>query len=295
MARTARALVAVALLGQAYAAGPISHGPRELGEEVLSELVLKEGKLIIRVGSGGCTGKSSIRPEVKKVGELEGVPIHLVTFLRVRIDECKALVDEGALLEYDVAADLGITGLGMLSVANPVLPRTETSIVEEFALRRALKDSTIRAAELEIEGYREREKSAREGIGPAGNAEHFRQRAEDLAATLAALRGAHLNDYPPPVQGVPSPASFLEQDEAHGPLVPARKIALRITPRGPSRPGSLLEAEGSSRSGPFYHAAGGALDALKPGRSYQVTAYLVFRREYVGRMADYYVHVAEVK
>ncbi len=295
MAWTARALVAVAVLGQAYAASPISHGPRELGQEVLSELVLKEGKLAIRVGSGGCTAKSSIRPEVKKVGELEGVPIHQVTFLRVHIDECKALVDEGALLEYDVAADLGITGLGMLSVANPVLPRTESSIVEEFALRRALKDSTIRAAELEIQGYREREKTARGGVGPAGNAERFRQRAEELAATLGALRAAHLNDYPAPVDGPPSPAIFLEEDEAHGPLMPARKVTLRITPQGPSHPGSLLDAEGSSRSGPFYHAAGGDLDALKPGRTYQVTAYLVFRREYVGRMADYYLHVAGVK
>lgn len=295
MGRMAWAVALLGLLGRAYAAGAISRGPRELGEVMLSEVSLKEGKLTIRLDSGGCTSRSSIRAEVRKTGELEGVPLHVVTFQRVGIDECKAIVDEGLLLEYDVAADLGITGLGMLSVANPVLPRTQSSIVDEFSLRRALKESTIRAAELEIRGYEDREKTAREGVGPSGNAERFHQRAEELKARLAALRGAHLNDYPSPASGPQPEAVFLEQDEGHGPLLPARKVTLRVDVKGPCTPGSLLDAEGTSRSGPFYHVAGGALDRLKPGRTHEVTAYLVFRREYFGRMADYYVHVAEVK
>jgi len=33
-----------------------SHSPRQAGEEILSELITKPNKIIIRVGSNGCMG-----------------------------------------------------------------------------------------------------------------------------------------------------------------------------------------------------------------------------------------------
>ncbi len=172
-------------------------------------------------------------------------------------------------------------------------PRADGSSAD-VALRRALKESTLRAADLEIEGAREREKAAHQAGGREADAERFRQRAEELAAAAAALRAADLSAYPSPVEEPQAVPAFLE-DEGHGPVVPARKVILRVKMRGPCRPGSLLDVEGTSRSGPFFHAAGGALDRLRTGRRHVVTAYLVFRREYFGRMADHYVHVAEVR
>lgn len=55
-------LFCTAALAQQY-----SHGPRHTGEEVLDELLMGKKSLLVRVGSGGCTGKGSFRIDVKKV------------------------------------------------------------------------------------------------------------------------------------------------------------------------------------------------------------------------------------
>ena len=66
-----------------------SHGPRHTGEEVLDELLVGKKTLVIKVVSGGCTGKSSYRIDVEKAeGITPFAPNYILTIKRVQIDEC---------------------------------------------------------------------------------------------------------------------------------------------------------------------------------------------------------------
>ncbi len=290
--------VLAALLTVPLAAQKISHGPRELGVAVLQELIVKEDKVVIRVGSGGCTDKDSIRANVRKEkGLTERAPHYVVTFERVRIDECKALLSEGALLEYDIPRDLGLAGLYTLSITNWVFPRSEESIVNERMLKRSLLSATTRALETEIRGCEEKLKTAASGIGPAGNVAKFRAQAEQLKSRLETFQKMEPFDYPlPPVQAQ-VPDVFAE-GPACGPVTPPLKKTVTVLVQAPCREGSLLELEGMTRSGPFYRIAGmagGDYGRLKPGHKYELTVYLVYKRESLGFIPDYHVYIADAK
>jgi hypothetical protein len=102
----------------------VSQDPRELGTVILGEMAIKDKKVIIRVASGGCTDKAAIKANVQQEkGLTERTPHYRVTFERVRVDDCKALLMDGILLEYDISSDLRISGPYTLSVANGVSPR----------------------------------------------------------------------------------------------------------------------------------------------------------------------------
>ncbi len=105
-------------------------------------------------------------------------------------------------------------------------------------------------------------------------------------------------EYPDPVVAVPDTASVLDEATAYGPMVPAvlREAVVAVT--APYGDGSLLEVEGTSKSGPFFHLAGvrgGDPGILKPGKRYRVSLYLVYRREYFGFIGDYYVYVTDLR
>ncbi len=96
-----------------------SHGPRHTGEEVLDELLVGKNTLIVKVGSHGCTGKKSYRVDVRK----ENTPVaphYVLTIYRVKADECKAIVDKGAVIAWDLEKDLGLKGNFTFSVRNMV-------------------------------------------------------------------------------------------------------------------------------------------------------------------------------
>jgi hypothetical protein len=72
-------------------------------------------------------------------------------------------------------------------------------------------------------------------------------------------------------------------------------VVVATTPYGD---GSLLEVEGTSKSGPFFHLAGircGDPGVLEPGKRRRVTLYLVYRREYFGFIGDFYVYVTDIR
>jgi hypothetical protein len=97
-------------------------GQRDLGPVVVRELAVREGKLVFRVDSGGCTDASSFTVDVaKEAGVLPGVAHYRLTIRRVRADDCKAFLAEGVLVELDLAKDLGLAGRFTVSVENPVL------------------------------------------------------------------------------------------------------------------------------------------------------------------------------
>lgn len=98
-----------------------SSGPCQTGEEVLQELLMGPTKFIIRVGSNGCTDKNSFKIDMKKeAGLFSKAPHYLLTIIRIRPDECKAIVDDGVLLLFDLEKDLGLTGDFTYSITNRV-------------------------------------------------------------------------------------------------------------------------------------------------------------------------------
>lgn len=113
-------LSSLLLCGPAFGQG-YSHGPRETGEEVLDELLLGERTVAAKVSSGGCTGKGSFRVEVeKREGLTSRLPHYVLTIRRAAIDECKAIVDDGPVIVWDLEKDLGLTGNYTFSVRNMV-------------------------------------------------------------------------------------------------------------------------------------------------------------------------------
>jgi hypothetical protein len=295
MKRMAFVLALGALLTASLPAEKVSRGPRELGVVVLQELVVKEDKVIIRVDSGGCTSKSSIKANIQKEkGLTERAPHFVVTFERVRIDECKALLSEGVLIEYDIPRDLGLAGMYTLAVTNWVFPRSEESIVDEMILKRSLLASTARAIEMEIRGCEEKQKTADSGVGPAGNSEKFKNRAAALKGQLEAFRKMEPFNYPLPSVQPKTPNDFADLP-ASGPVTPPQKKTVTVVVKEPYKEGSLLDVEGMTKSGPFYHVVGGDFGRLKVGQKYELTVYLVFKRDAFGFIPEYYVHIADTK
>lgn len=107
-----------------YACGftpSISLNPRQPGEEVLKELVAGSHTVAIRVGSNGCTDKDSFRVDVQKShGVSPKTPHYVLTFFRVKPDECKAIVPGGTLITFDLKKNLGLGGAYTYSVSNRV-------------------------------------------------------------------------------------------------------------------------------------------------------------------------------
>ena len=211
MQRLALGLALVVLLCAPLPAGGISRAPRELGTVVLKELNVRDGKVIIRLDSGGCTDKGAIKANVQKEpGLTEKSPHYVVTFERVRVDDCKAMLFEGTVLEYDLADDLGIGGIYTLSVTNWVFPRSMDSIAEENALKKEIVAATIRAIGMESCGYEEKLKTAQSGIGPAGNVEKFSNRIAELNGHLITFQKMNPSDYVLGTAKEASPEAFFE-------------------------------------------------------------------------------------
>lgn len=287
MKRLMTAALAV-LLSAPLSAGAVSQNQRELGEVALRELAVKDGKVIIRVDSGGCTDKAAIKANVRK----EAGARYVVTFERVRVDDCKAMLFDGIELEYDLSRDLGITGNHTLAVTNRVLSRSTAPVVAESTLKRELVASTLKAIDLEIRGYEKKLKTAQ-----SGNVETLKGRIAELEAQRQTFRKMNPDDYAVATSQEENPESVLGQ-AGFGPVTPARKRTVTVAVQEACKEGSLLPVEGTSKSGPFFHIAGIAgsdYKLLKPGTRHELTLYLVYKREYFGFIQDHYVYIAEVK
>jgi hypothetical protein len=183
-------------------------------------------------------------------------------------------------------------------IASPVLfasPRAEESPAD---LRESLRQSTITAIQLEMDAYAEKLRAAEAGTGPEENRAKFRERIGALEVERDHLERMPAGEYPDPVTPVPDTASVFDEATAWGPMVPAERREAVVDVTGPYDAGSLLEVEGTSRSGPFFRLAGilgGDAAILKPGRRYRIAMYLVFRREYFAFIGDYYVYVASIR
>jgi hypothetical protein len=174
-------------------------------------------------------------------------------------------------------------------------PRAEESPAE---LRESLRRSTVRAIELEIEAYRLKLQAAMAGTGPEENKAKFQKTIAKLEAERERFDRMQPGAYPDPETSAPVAASVLDEATAWGPMLPAELREAVVGVTKPYEMGSLLEVEGASRSGPFFHLAGivgGDTGILKSGRRHRIVTYLVYRREYFGLIGDYYVYVAVVR
>lgn len=157
--------------------------------------------------------------------------------------------------------------------------------------RAVLLAAAVKAVDLEMASTQAKLEAA---VGDARGA--FQQKVQDLEAEQARLHAMKPQDYPEPaampaggmpVGGVPV-----------GVILPPVRAEAVITVSAPLSDGALLDVQGASRSGPFYHLAGikgGDYGILSPGRTFKVTLALVYRREYFGFIGDYYVYVLGVE
>lgn len=105
---------------------PYALSPRQTGVEILEELALTSNTVTIKVASNGCTDKSSFRVDIQKEAGIKATtPHYVLTFQRIKPDECKAIVDEGVVLTYDLQKDLGLNGAYTVSVVNRVYSKLE--------------------------------------------------------------------------------------------------------------------------------------------------------------------------
>lgn len=104
-----------------------SHSPRETGIEILDEVLMGTNRFVACVGSNGCTNKGSFKVDVKK---REGIssksPHYDLTIIRISPDECRAIMDDGVLILFDLEKDLGISGHFTYSILNPVFATSKS-------------------------------------------------------------------------------------------------------------------------------------------------------------------------
>jgi hypothetical protein len=120
------AVLALIVIALPVTAQPVKfvEGQRELGPIVVAELAIREGKLVFRAASGGCTDAGSFTMDIVKEGGIAAeVPHYRLTIRRIRADDCKALLLDGVLIELDLEKDLGLKGAYTITVENPVLRR----------------------------------------------------------------------------------------------------------------------------------------------------------------------------
>jgi hypothetical protein len=91
---------------------------------ILRGVTVGEGKISFRVDSNGCTDAASFEIRARRRQALTPhAAWYEIAIERVRIDECKAMLWDGVLIEIDLEKDLGLTGPCAVSVSNPILPK----------------------------------------------------------------------------------------------------------------------------------------------------------------------------
>jgi hypothetical protein len=89
-------------------------------EEILGKLLVDSQKIIINVGSRGCTGKNHFRIDIKKEPGVGKAPHYMLGIYRIKRDECKAIVPDGIDLVFDFNKDMGLSGIFTISIKNKI-------------------------------------------------------------------------------------------------------------------------------------------------------------------------------
>ncbi|MCJ7526248.1 MAG: hypothetical protein MUP71_13650 [Candidatus Aminicenantes bacterium] len=125
--------ICVVLFISLAAYAEISHSARQTGEEVLIELLMGSNRFIASVGSNGCTDKGYFKIDVKKEAGLSAIaPHYVLTVIRIKADECKAIVAGGTLILFDLEKDLEIKGNFTYSITNRVFSSSRVPPEDNF-------------------------------------------------------------------------------------------------------------------------------------------------------------------
>jgi hypothetical protein len=184
----------------------------------------------------------------------------------------------------------------MLSVFLLLYPVAVFSQGNEMETKKGCIKATLRAIEMELEGYGKRLKVAETGVGPGGNVGIFKKKIERLKGELQRFRNTDPESYSlSPQKDENRNADLFDKMGKFGPVVPPEKEKVSVLVDQKIRDGVILNIEGMTRSGPFYHVAGIVNDdysRIKLNKTYELTIYLVYKREYFGFIPDYYVYIA---
>lgn len=151
--------------------------------------------------------------------------------------------------------------------------RSSVPVPDDLELKEGCLKAALRALELEQKNYLLKIEAARSGPGDPANIPRFEQRLEELKREFLELKETGVGSY----------------------VLPEKKT-VRVSLGAPLKENALLDAEGTTRSGPFYHLAGirgGDYRALKAGKRYELTLFLVRTRDYP--FPDFYVYLADWK
>ena len=166
---------------------------------------------------------------------------------------------------------------------------------KEMETRKGCIKATIKAIEMDIENYGAKLKVAESGGGPQENAAKFKAKIESLKIDLEKYRNMNPMDYLlSPSKDEAGDTDLFDNTVKFGPVQPPEKKRISVLVERKIGEDTILNMEGMSRSGPFYHVAGIVDDDyshIRPDTTYEMTIYLVYRREYFGFIPDYYVYI----
>ncbi|MCX6559188.1 MAG: hypothetical protein NTZ26_01615 [Candidatus Aminicenantes bacterium] len=120
------------LIGSSLLAA-VPQDQRHIGEEILLEALLGPRQLMVRVATGGCTGKDSFKVEMVKMPSAspQSAPHYVLTLNRIKSDDCKAFFPNGTPVLFDLEKELGLTGIFTYSLANKIYSPPGTGASEE--------------------------------------------------------------------------------------------------------------------------------------------------------------------
>ncbi|MCX8123504.1 MAG: hypothetical protein N3F66_04995 [Spirochaetes bacterium] len=171
-----------------------------------------------------------------------------------------------------------------------VLYANDAIIIKSGCLR-----ATINAITFELKNYQAKCKVAKQA-GDIKTTEKMKKRIAQCNDDLKRFTSMSADNYLlPDISTNTEKQKLFELDKTFGPLMPPVKKEVTITFKEKCREGALLEIDGITRSGPFYHVAGivnNSYDNLEVGRHYKLIIYLVYKKEYFGFIPNYYVYIS---
>ena len=301
--------------------------PSETGIIILRDLEIKDHKITIRVNTGGCTDKNSIKPVIKQTsgfnsrthGSVTQIPSdkmlpnhYEIVFTRQKPDFCKAFLPEGTIIQYDIQKELNIKMPYTLIVKNPIMPFTKNDPYFIFGeIKSEVKEEVVQEEGKSILGALSEiitkiRRDVKNATIYAINQEIKRyeqrrdkQKVKKLEEELGKIKELDDKSFPVPEENetVSNLEDVFQEKDKFGPIIPCKPVTIAIIYDRKYSLGETLSIKGMTRSGPFYNIAGirdGIFDKLKLGNVYESKVCLVYKREYFEYIPSYYVYLADI-